>query len=412
MKNIILFDDDKWDKLLPLTYTRPIGGLRIGIDTIAEKWARLMNAKVSYITRDFLSQKYPIHIAKGENLLLAGHLLPTPQLIMMIENLNINQALLYNESLIAAKIDDGDIDKIKNNEELFSIKGIDLSNSKEIVNCINSVTDIFTKNDTLLREDFLSLTHNRVSLPLSATNTLIGDPKNLFIEEGAVIEAAVINCATGPVYIGKDVTIMEGSMIRGPFSALDKSTVKMGAKVYGATSLGPGCVIGGEVNNVVIQGYSNKSHEGYLGNAVVGEWCNIGADTNASNLKNNYEEVKIWSYSTEKFEKTGLMKVGLIMGDHSKTGINTMFNTGTTVGVHCNIFGDGYPRVFIPSFSSGGASGYTTNLLPKALGTAESAMRMRGLTLSQEDKDIFHAVFEYSARYRSWDKTKKGSKES
>ena len=407
MKNIILFDDDKWDKLLPLTYTRPIGCLRVGIDTIAEKWARLMNAKVSYITRDFLSQKYPIHIAKGENFLIAGHLLPTPQLLMMLENLEINQALLYNDNLIAAKIDDGDIDKIKNNEELFSIKGIDLTNSKDIVNCINNVTDIFSKNDKVLREDFEVLTQDRKSAPLSSTNTLIGDPKNLFIEEGAKIEAAIINCATGPVYIGKDVTIMEGSMIRGPFAALDKSTVKMGAKVYGATSLGPACVIGGEVNNVVIQGYSNKSHEGYLGNAVLGEWCNIGADTNASNLKNNYEEVKIWSYSTERFEKTGLIKVGLIMGDHSKTGINTMFNTGTIVGAHCNVFGDGYPRVFIPSFSFGGASGFTTHLLAKAISTAETAMKMRGVELDQMDIDIFKAIFEYSAQYRSWERAQK-----
>jgi UDP-N-acetylglucosamine diphosphorylase/glucosamine-1-phosphate N-acetyltransferase len=404
MKNVILFDDDKWEQLLPLTYTRPIGNLRVGIDTINEKWARIYDAKVSYITKDYLSKKFPIHIAPGENLLIAGHLLPNPQVIMMIDNLSLNQAILYKDSLIAAKIDSGDIDKIKNNEDLFSIKGIDLSNNPEIVKSINSITDIFTKTSEFIHSDFASLTKGRISADLPKNNTLIGEKENLFIEKDANVQACILNTKTGPIYIGKNVTIMEGAMIRGPFSAMDNSVVKMGAKVYGPTSLGPYSVIGGEVNNVVIQGYSNKSHEGYLGNAVLGEWCNIGADTNASNLKNNYEEVKIWSYVTHKFEKTGLNKVGLIMGDHSKTGINTMLNTGSVLGVSCNIFGDGFPRTFIPSFSWGGASGYTTYKIDKALETARSMMKTRNISLDKEDEEILKAVYQYSAKYRTWDK--------
>jgi UDP-N-acetylglucosamine diphosphorylase/glucosamine-1-phosphate N-acetyltransferase len=406
MRNIILFDDDKWEKLLPLTYTRPIGDIRVGIDTIAEKWARALKGKVSFITKDFLSKKFPIKIAKGENLLLASHLLPTPQLVMMLEEMTLNQALLYNDSLIAAKIDDGEIAKIKNNEDLYSVKGIDLSKSNGVVNGINTLTDIFTKNAEFLISDFEELTKDRESQKLSVSNTLIGNKDQLFIEEGAVIEACILNTKTGPIYIGKNVVVMEGSMIRGPFSALDHSVVKMGAKVYGATSLGPYTVIGGEVNNTVFQGYSNKAHEGYIGNAVIGEWCNIGADTNASNLKNNYEEVKIWSYLTDRFEKTGLNKCGLIMGDHSKTGINTMLNTATLMGVSCNIYGDGFPRTFLPSFSWGGASGYMTYKLEKAFEAANAMMKSRNVQLSEIDKEILEAVFKYSSKYRSWEKVK------
>ena len=405
MKNIILFDDDRWEKLLPLTYTRPIGALRVGIDTIADKWARIYDAQVSFITKDFLSKKYPINIKSGENILIAGHLLPSPQIIMMIENLSLNQALLYKDCLLAAKIDDGDIDKIKNNEDLFSIKGVDLSAKPDIVKCLNNVTDIFKYNDEYIRSDFETLTAGKHSAPLSETNTLIGKKENLFIDEDASIEGAILNCTTGPIFIGKKVIVMEGAMIRGPFSAQENSVIKMGAKVYGATSLGPHCIVGGEINNVVVQGYSNKSHDGYLGNAVLGEWCNIGADTNASNLKNNYEEVKIWSYVTNRFEKTGLNKVGLIMADHSKTGINTMLNTGTVMGVSCNIFGDGFPRTFIPSFAWGGASGYYTYMIEKALDTAKKMMHTRNIELSLEDEDILRAVYQYSAQYRTWDKS-------
>jgi UDP-N-acetylglucosamine diphosphorylase/glucosamine-1-phosphate N-acetyltransferase len=243
------------------------------------------------------------------------------------------------------------------------------------------------------------LTEDRFSQPIPKSVNVIA-PENIFIEEGAKLEFVTLNASTGPIYIGKNAEIMEGSVIRGPFALCESGRVKLATKVYGATTVGPHSVIGGEVNNSVLFGYSNKGHDGFLGNAVLGEWCNIGADSNNSNLKNNYEEVKLWSYETENFAKTGLQFCGLMMGDHSKCGINTMFNTGTVVGVSTNIFGAGFPRNFVPSFSWGGASGFTTYLTKKAFETAKIVMARRNVEFSEEDAKILEHVFEETKKYR------------
>ncbi|MFZ1786852.1 MAG: GlmU family protein [Saprospiraceae bacterium] len=408
MNNLILFDDENWTSFLPLTFTRPIGELRIGIDTIREKWEYALAGKASYITKDHLTKKYPITI-KSENILINGSVLPTRKLELLIKDLKVNEAILMHDQLIAAKIDDKQFIKMQETNELDSFKGIELGDSEEdVIMQLTSPTQLFSKNDFVLRKDFERITAGRKSEPLPSSNQLIGSADQIFIEKGATVEACIFNTKTGPIYIGHDVLIMEGAMIRGPFAALDHTVVKMGAKVYGATSLGPYCKIGGEVNNVVMYACSNKAHDGYLGNAAIGEWCNLGADTNASNLKNNYDEVKLWSYATDSFVSTGLQFCGLVMGDHSKTGINTMLNTGTVIGVSTNVFGDGFPRNFIPSFAWGGPSGYTTYKIEKALETCERVYARRGMELTKEDADILTYIYHDSKKYRTWEKPTSG----
>jgi UDP-N-acetylglucosamine diphosphorylase/glucosamine-1-phosphate N-acetyltransferase len=282
------------------------------------------------------------------------------------------------------------------------MKAIDISTEDNCIKLLRHPYQIFSYNGDEIKRDFELLATDRQSHSLSDTNKVVG--KNpIFIEEGCQIECCTFNTQDGPIYIGKNSLIMEGSLIRGPFAMGEKSVIKMGAKIYGHTTIGPGCKVGGEVQNVVFQANSNKAHDGYLGNSVIGEWCNIGAGTDNSNLKNNYEEVKLWSYIKEGFEKTGLQFCGLIFGDHSKCAIGTTFNTGTVVGVSANIFGSGFPRNFIPSFAWGGHSGFKTYQLPKAIETAERVMERRGLKLSDVDKKILEFTFLESAKYRTWE---------
>lgn len=289
--------------------------------------------------------------------------------------------------------------------DIEELEGFELEQSTKLL-AINHVWDIFSFNDSAMRSDFAMLTKGRTSAPLSKTNQLLGDASQLFIEEGATIECSILNTKTGPIYIGKNAEVMEGCVIRGGLALCEGSTLKIGAKIYGATTIGPHSKVGGEVNNSVIIGHSNKAHEGYLGNSVLGEWCNIGADTNTSNLKNNYEPVKLWDYTKDSFVKTGMQFLGLIMGDHSKCAINTMFNTGTVVGVSANIFGAGFPRNFIPSFTWGGTGGLETYPFNKAIDTMERVLARRQMTVSKEDRDILKFIFDFSARYRSWERDK------
>jgi len=296
-------------------------------------------------------------------------------------------------------------DNLIDDNVLTELEGIDVSNDVDVIRRIIRPYHIFSLNEVEIQSDFDLLTEGRKSIPLSDTNTIINSEK-IFIEEGASVECAILNAKTGPIYVGKDAVIMEGSAIRGPLAMCEGAVLKMGSKIYGATTLGPYSKVGGEVSNSVLIGYSNKGHEGFLGNSVIGEWCNIGADTNISNLKNNYDEVKLWSYDEQRFLKTGLQFCGLIMGDHSKTGINTMFNTGTVVGINANIFGSGYPRNYVPSYAWGGAQGFKTYLLKKALETAEKVMARRNLTLTEEDKKILEHVFLNTSKYRIWENAK------
>jgi len=400
MKNVILFDSDIREQLLPLTFTRPICELRIGILTIREKWEKWLDAQISYITQDYLTDKYPINISEN-NFVINGSVLPSDHLCRLINELEENEALLQDGELIAARLNEAQFDHLMHDEEIQELEGFEVGDTPYIK--ISNLSDIYSFNGAAIHEDFKLLTEGRETQSLSETNIVVGK-ELIFVEEDAVVEGAFLNATNGPIYIGKHAEIMEGAMIRGPLALCDHSKIKMGAKIYGGTTIGPHSKAGGEINNSVLLGYTNKSHDGYLGNSVLGEWCNIGADTNNSNLKNNYTEVKIWDYSTERFVGTGLQRFGLIMGDHSKCGINTMFNTGTLVGVSANIFGAGFPRTFIPSYSWGGHHGFTTYKLEKALETAEIVMGRRDKVLDEKEKNILENVYEQTRKWRRWEK--------
>jgi UDP-N-acetylglucosamine diphosphorylase/glucosamine-1-phosphate N-acetyltransferase len=392
---IVLFDDQRYVDLLPLTFTRPVAQLRVGILTIAEKWEKLMGVSCSYITQEYLQPKYP-NAPKGKPVtLINGGVCPDKELIKSIDSLQPNQPLVKGDTLIAAVLPSS----IDNIPDIKSF-GTAVEYPGEILE-IKYPWDIFRNNGEAIKRDFELLTHGRKSAPLSSTNRII-NPGNVFVEEGAKVECAILNAETGPIYIGRDAEVMEGAIVRGPFALCEHSTLKMGAKIYGPTTIGPHCKVGGEVNNSVFFAYSNKAHDGFIGNSVIGEWCNLGADTNNSNLKNNYAPVKLWSYRKKGFVNTGLQFCGLIMGDHSKCGINTMFNTGTVVGVSSNIFGDGFPRNFIPSFSWGGAAGFSVYKIEKAFETAQIMMSRRELSLTDIDKDILRKVFELTAEFRTF----------
>ena len=394
--NYILFDDRTWDELLPLTFTRPMAEIRIGILTIREKWERYLSGEpISYCTRPHLREKFPMQLA-SDNIFLNGSVIPTAELMSEIDALQMGQALICDDIVCAIRLD-------KQQAERFDpIGGIIFKNyTQQISDCqrIAKLTDIFKMNGDAIENDFRIITKGRKSQHLSATNQVIGNG-DVFVEHGATVECCILNTTHGSIYIGRNSEVMEGSVIRGPFSLGSNSVVKMSAKIYGPTTVGPNSKVGGELNNVVIFGNSNKGHDGFLGNSVVGEWCNFGADTNCSNLKNDYAEVKQWNYPAGRFVKTGLQFCGLVMGDHSKTAINTMLNTGTVVGVATNIFGDGFPRNFIPSFSWGGAAGFTECSAEKACEIAERVTARRNVEFTEVDKKILTEVFKMTAKYR------------
>ena len=395
--NVILFDDKNRDNLLPLTYTRPSADLRVGILTIREKWEKYLNTTTSSHTQDYLATKYPLILA-DENLFINGTALPTNQLVEDILSLKPGEALLKAGVLMAAKLD-------KTAAQNFSHDSGDYHNAKETATEFMKISypyHIFSYNGDALEADYKLITAGRQSQPISKTNQVMG-AENIFLEEGAIVECAILNATTGPIYIGKHAEIMEGSVVRGALALCEHAQLKLSTKIYGPTTLGPYCKVGGEVNNSVLQGYSNKGHDGFLGNSVIGEWCNLGADTNNSNLKNNYAEVKLWDYATGRFAKTGLQFCGLIMGDHSKCGINTMFNTGTVVGVAANIFGAGFPRNMVPSFAWGGAQGFETYQTDKFFEVAEVVAARRDIKITDEDKKILENIFNQSAKYRYWE---------
>jgi UDP-N-acetylglucosamine diphosphorylase/glucosamine-1-phosphate N-acetyltransferase len=387
----LLFDDQNRSNLLPLSYTRPVAEFRVGILTITEKWAQYMPSKSvfgGFVTEDYLQAKYPSDI-QDDQFWINGSVCPNKDLMADILALDFNEALFdEDENIIAFR--SGNFEESLDCEKSYT----DVS----FTHILNS-WDIFSKNGVEIKSDFDLITEGRVSQKANSTNTILGE-NNVFIEEGATVSCAIINAESGPVYIGKDAVVMEGSIIRGPFALCESSHTKLGAKIYGPTTVGPHSKVGGELNNVVIFGYTNKGHDGFLGNSVLGEWCNIGADSNNSNLKNNYAEVKLWDYETGRFKLTGLQFCGLVMGDHSKCGINTMFNTGTVVGVSANIFGAGFPRNFIPSFSWGGPQGQTTYTTNKAFEVAEIVMARRAVVFDEAEKAILTKVFELSEQYR------------
>jgi UDP-N-acetylglucosamine diphosphorylase/glucosamine-1-phosphate N-acetyltransferase len=388
--NYILFDGPATTALLPFTFTRPVADILVGIMTIRQKWEMRLGTTTTTLTEEYLSEKFPM-VEMEENVMINASFLPNTILSEMVSNLESNQAIFKGDEVIAFYTSE--------NQEEVDFDTYDIIEFEGDCIRVEHTWDIFSNNDAAIREDFIVLTQDRKSQPIPKSVNAIA-AENIFIEEGAKLEFVTLNATSGPIYIGKNSEIMEGSLIRGPFALCEGAGVKMAAKIYGATTVGPHSRIGGEVKNAVLFSYSNKGHDGFLGDSVLGEWCNIGADSNNSNLKNNYEEVKLWSYETEGFAKTGLQFCGLMMGDHSKCGINTMFNTGTVVGVSANIFGAGFPRNFVPSFSWGGASGFTTYITKKAFETARLVMSRRGIEFDEKEAAILEHVFEETKKWR------------
>ncbi|TNE79175.1 MAG: glucose-1-phosphate thymidylyltransferase [Bacteroidetes bacterium] len=394
--NVIFFDDNQRIHLLPLCYTRPAADLRCGILTLREKWELFYGLSQSgSLTEDYLQTKFPLRAA-SENIWINGRLFPCEKIGKAIENLQAGQSLVKDGIVLAAK---GSAEQAQDLRS--SVGSFDAQTYEGDATLIRFPWDIFSMNHDALEADFDRITAGRTSQKLPSTNTVLGD--RIFVEEGATAECSILNTRSGAIYLGKDSEVMEGSVVRGGLALCEHAALKLSTKIYGATTIGPHSKVGGEVNNSVIIGYSNKGHDGFLGNSVLGEWCNLGADTNNSNLKNNYAEVKVWSYARNGFARTGLQFCGLVMGDHSKSGINTMFNTGTVVGVSANIFGSGFPRNFVPSFSWGGAQGFETFSLNKADEVAEKMMARRGLAYDETEKAIMKHLFETSAEYRVWE---------
>lgn len=391
--SVILFDDQFRSNLLPLVYTRPVSELRVGILTIAEKWKKHLRTDASYLTENYLQEKYPIKYLPL-NLFINGSICPDESLLDALDALNDGEALVSNQLLVAARL-------AQNEAKVFSPFHLGQLKLFEYTRSFTRIAypeDIFSFNGPEIRNDFKLITQGRQSGKLSSTNSILGD--DIFIEEGVEAECSSFNTRTGPIYLGHRAMVMEGCHFRGSFALGHDSVVKMGAKIYGMTSVGPHSKVGGEINNSVIFANSSKGHEGYLGNSVIGEWCNIGADSNNSNMKNNYAEVRLWDYPTESFRKTGLQFCGLIMADQAKCGINTMFNTGTVVGVGANIFGSGFPRNFVPDFAWGGNSGFEVYTLKKMFETATRVYARRNVEFNDIEKNLLSRVFEMTEQYR------------
>lgn len=391
--NYILFDSSSRSNLLPLTFTRPVADIRFGILTIREKWERFLKTSTSSLTEAYLTPKFPL-IKAEINMMVNGSICPNTALIKEINQLKEGQMLIKDDTIVAMCLNAESLENYAENDQELDVKETSVDFVK-----IQNTWDIFHLNDQAIKDDFELLTKGRKSAPISPTNRCV-NPENIFIEEGAVVEFSILNASTGPIYVGKNAEIMEGSKVRGSFALCDFAVLKMDAKIYGPTTIGPYSKVGGEVNQSVIFGYTNKTHDGFLGHSVLGEWCNLGADTNTSNLKNTYEEVKLWSYAEDCFVQTGLQFCGTIMGDHTKCGINTMFNTGTVIGVYSNVYGAGFQRNFVPSFSWGGPHGLSDYDMKKAVKTAEIVFARRNKPFDKKEKTILSEIFSLTYKNR------------
>lgn len=393
--NYILFGDQTRNHLLPFTFTRPIADIRIGILTLREKWEKLLNAATSTLTEEYLSVKYPL-VKEADNYLINATIIPNQTIVDEIHQLSPNQTLITGETIIALRLKSEDIDNL----DWDTMDAVKPLTTRTMVKKVNFLWDLISLNEDAIRDDFELLTKGRKSQPIPG-HVKVTNPENVFIEQGAVIEHAYLNASAGPVYIAKDAIIQDGAMVRGPVSLGEHSKIRMGAKVYESTSIGPECKVGGELSHSIIFGFSNKSHDGFLGHSIIGEWCNLGADTNTSNLKNSYDNVRLWDYQQESFVQTDLQFCGTFMGDHSKCGINTMFNTGTVVGVGAQIFGAGFMRNFIPSFSWGSVSGFSIYNIDKAIKTAKKVFGRRNREFDHVEESIFRYVYEQTLTYRN-----------
>lgn len=382
--NIVLFDEQEWRNLRPLTLNKPLSELRMGILTFKERWEKLIEGRYSHQTQNYLIEKFPLEILE-ENLFINPAFFPNENLINSIRNLKIGESIWFENQMIAGNLTLGEFENRRNLNQKNPFSG-------EIIH-VKNLWDLFTYNDYAIRFDFELITKGRKSQPISETNGVI-NPENIFLEEGAVVEFAILNAKEGPIYIGKNAEVMEGSLVRGSLALCENAKLNLGAKIYSGTTIGPYCKVGGEVNNSILMGYSNKGHDGFLGNSVLGEWCNLGADTNNSNLKNNYSEISVWNYEDKSYISTGLQFCGLMMGDYSKSAINTQFNTGTVVGISANVFDAGFPPKFIPSFSWGGGKNSDKFDLEKSYEAAEKMMERRKKILTDEEKNILGYIFQ------------------
>jgi len=387
--NVILFDDPAIRvDLLPFTFTRPVGAIRVGILTIEEKWEHALRQKVSFQTEAYLQKKYPLQ-SGADNLLINGALCPDEKLVSAILSIPAGQFLVKDQVLLAARRPEAGMSVLNTLEY------------HEPITLIDKPWKIFRENGAQIKADFQRVTADRTSQPITDPYTRVYSPENIFIEEGVYIRAAILNAETGPIYLGKNSIVQEGAILRGPVALGESAHINMGAKIRGDVTIGPFSKAGGEVSTSVIFANSNKAHEGYLGSSVIGEWCNLGADTNNSNLKNNYDTVKMWSHRAGGYESTGLQFCGLMMGDHSKCSINTMFNTGTVVDVSANVFGDGFPSTHVPSFTWGGHAHATdTYRLDKALETAQRTLTRRGMELNETEREILTHIYNITAKSR------------
>ncbi|QNL49001.1 glucose-1-phosphate thymidylyltransferase [Olivibacter sp. SDN3] len=389
---IVLYDNDEWRaKLYPLSLTRPVADLRVGILTIGEKWSKWLKQPVSFLTEEYLKPKYPTFNQDNDVLLIRAGVCPDERLCTEVMSLKAGEKLVNRQDIIAIRTT---VDEVK----LSARPSTDFYRPLVYVHDFVDIVypeDIFINNGIEIRKDFQLLTAGRISATLSSTNTILGE--NIFVEEGAVAECCIINTLKGPVYLGRNSEIWEGTAVRGSFALGDDSQVKMGAKIYSNVTVGPGCRVGGELNTCVIWGNSSKGHEGYFGSGVMGEWCNWGADTNNSNLKNNYKNVRVYDYKSDSYRDTGLQFYGLIMGDHSKCAINTSFNTGTVVGVSASIFGGGVPPTFVPDFSWGNHGIYE---LEKMFSTAKLVFARRNRKFDNIEQSILNEVFEITRKQR------------
>ncbi|RNI30783.1 glucose-1-phosphate thymidylyltransferase [Rufibacter immobilis] len=400
--NIILFDDPELrTNLLPLTYTRPVSEIRIGIMTITEKWRHFSKGQVSFLAEPYLQEKFKQQVDNEANIYVNGAVCPTAELLEQIRRMPLGAALYNGDLLVALHAGES---SFKSGKEVYNYKShTQTSITLSAHGVVTQLWDIFRFNGPQIRDDFKVLTEGRVSQPISDPHTVAYNVQDIFIEEGVQFKAAILNAENGPIYIGRNAQVQEGTVLRGPFALGEESIINMGGKMRGDVTIGPYCKVGGEISNCVFFGYSNKGHDGFMGNSVVGEWCNFGADTNTSNLKNNYANVKLWSHAQQKMVDTGLQFCGLIMADHGKSGINTMFNTGTVVGVGANVFGSGYPPNFIPSFTWGAVNESQTFKLPKFYEVAEAVLSRRGQSVTPTERAIYDHIFEETKTSRSWE---------
>lgn len=383
MASYILCDTESRHLLFPFILTRPVADCRAGILTIREKWEFALHQTTSTLTENYLSEKFPLE-ETGNNYFINGALIPNQYFLHSLHQLRKEESLFSGNTWLASRCDKVDSFRKQSGFKKYEYKNPFL--------LIQYPWDFIRLNEQLLCEDFLLITKNRTSSPINLSNKTL-NPENIFVEEGAELNDVTVNAVKGPVYIGKDAVIMEGSLIRGPVAMCEKSVLKMGTKIYGSTTIGPNSVVGGEIKNSIVFGFSNKAHDGYLGDAVIGEWCNLGAGTSCSNMKNNAGSVNIWNEKEKKFLEAG-KKCGVMMGDYSRTSINSVINTGTITGISCNIFNTGFPAKYIPSFSWVSNNKTETYVLEKALRDADAWMQMKGKRLDDKTEKILRKLFE------------------